>query len=100
MTTRTTIRSTNIPTTTANNANMMDYLLSQQLAMEEYQHVPRPPLRRASSEQPRTTTTSTTSATTPRTRDNVPYRVSMDHYQQPNHNHTDDNPHKLLNSSS
>jgi ribosomal protein L37AE/L43A len=73
----------NIPTTTSNNMSMMDYLLSQQLAMEEWQHVPRPPLRRASSEQP-----PSTSAATPNNRQDVPYRVSMDHYTSPNHSHS------------
>jgi hypothetical protein len=71
---------TNIPTTTSNNMSMMDYLLSQQWAMEQWQHVPRPPLRRASSEQPSTSATPN--------RQDVPYRVSMDHYTSPNHSHS------------
>lgn len=56
---------------------MMDYLLSQQLAMEEWQHVPRPPMRRTSSEHRSASAGA-----------DVPYRVSMEHYtpRPPNNN--------------
>ena len=43
----------------------VDFLLSQQIAMEEWRQIPRPPMRRTSSDRPLS---------------EVPYRVSMDHY--------------------
>lgn len=49
---------------------MADYLLSQQLAMEEWRHVPRTPMRRTSSDRLPNTTSG----------DDVPYRVSMEYY--------------------
>lgn len=51
--------------------SVVDYLLSQQLAMEEWQHVPRQPMMRR---------TSSENNSTPTSGDEKPYRVSMEYY--------------------